>query len=92
MPGKCVKIRASSKGKVVNMPGAIDSLLLAMPFDSPVFTAAVVVIVSVAYAAWLWSRLRVGRYDALCCSIGIICFQLIAAFTNQNPPLALVAP
>jgi hypothetical protein len=52
---------------------------------------AVILLVSAVYTAWLWSRLRIGRYDALFCSVGIICFQLMAAFTTQSPPLALVA-
>jgi hypothetical protein len=52
---------------------------------------AIILVVSAVYTWWLWSRLRIGRYDALFCSVGIICFQLIAAFTTQNPPLALVA-
>ncbi|MFL5734850.1 MAG: hypothetical protein ACJ78Q_16965 [Chloroflexia bacterium] len=52
---------------------------------------AAILVVSAVYTAWLWSRLRIGRYDALFCSVGIICFQLMAAFTTQNPPLALVA-
>ena len=60
-------------------------------FNSLPIMVAVVLIVSVAYTAWLWSRLRIGRYDALFCSLGIICFQLLAAFTTKDPPLALIA-
>jgi membrane-anchored protein YejM (alkaline phosphatase superfamily) len=59
--------------------------------QSPPIMVAVILLVSVVYTAWLWSRLRIGRYDAIFCSVGIICFQLIAAFTTQNTPLALVA-
>ena len=60
-------------------------------FSSLPIMVAVILVVSVAYIAWLWSRLRIGRYDALFCSLGIICFQLIAAFSTQDPPLALIA-
>jgi hypothetical protein len=59
--------------------------------ESPPIMVAVILLISVVYTGWLWSRLRIGRYDAIFCSIGIICFQLIASFTTQNPPLALVA-
>jgi uncharacterized YccA/Bax inhibitor family protein len=59
--------------------------------ESPPIMVAVIILVSAVYTWWLWSRLRIGRYDALFCSIGIICLQLIAAFSTQNPPLALVA-
>jgi hypothetical protein len=59
--------------------------------ESPPFMVAIILLVSAVYTWWLWSRLRIGRYDAIFCSIGIICFQLMAAFTTQNPPLALVA-
>jgi hypothetical protein len=64
------------------MPNVMNSLL---------FEVAAVLVVSAAYGWWLWTRFRVGRYDGLCCSAGIVCMQLISAFQAQNPPLALVA-
>ena len=64
---------------------------MAQLIDSPAIMLAVILVVSAVYTGWLWSRLRIGRYDALFCSVGIICFQLIAAFSTQDPPLALVA-
>ena len=64
---------------------------MAQLMESPPIMVAIILVVSAVYTGWLWSRLRIGRYDALFCSVGIICFQLIAAFSTQNPPLALVA-
>jgi hypothetical protein len=54
-------------------------------------TVALVVVVSIAYGGWLWSRFRAGRLDALWSSAGIICFQLMFAFKTADPLLALVA-
>ncbi len=64
---------------------------MANVLDSPVVIAVLVVIVSAVYAYWLWSRFRIGRYDALWSSGIIICLQLIYAFRAENPPLALIA-
>ena len=64
---------------------------MAYLLNSLPITVAVVLVVSIVYIGWLWSRLRIGRYDALFCSIGIICMQLIASFNTTNPPLALLA-
>jgi hypothetical protein len=35
--------------------------------------------------------LRIGRYDALACSAGIIVMQLIASFRTADVPMSLVA-
>jgi hypothetical protein len=50
-----------------------------------------VILVSAVYAAWIWSRLRIGRYDALTCSVGIILMQLIASFRAENLAMSLAA-
>ena len=64
----------------------MDDLVNSLPF-----TVAAVLVVSVVYGYWLWSRLRIGRYDGLATSAVIICMQFMYAFRTDNLALALVA-
>jgi len=64
----------------------MSDLIYSLPFQ-----VVLVLLVSAAYAAWIWSRLSIGRYDALICSAGIIVMQLIASFRTADVPMSLVA-
>jgi hypothetical protein len=60
-------------------------------FNSLPMQVATVLIVSLIYGFWLWTRLRIGRYDALWCSALITSMQFMSAFRSEDPPLALIA-
>lgn len=64
--------------------------MISIPATLPI-EIALVLLVSGLYGFWIWSRLRVGRYDALFCSVGIIFMQLISTFRADNPAAALFA-
>jgi hypothetical protein len=64
--------------------------MITIPATLPL-EVALVLLVTGLYGFWIWSRLRVGRYDALFCSVGIIFMQLISSFRAQDTWAALAA-